>query len=76
MLVGDSHAGQWMLALDAAAADAGVRLVSRWIPACPGIPVQVTNPLGLDLDCTAYQEDTLAMIDGGVTRSGRRRAVR
>ena len=63
VLVGDSHAGQWMLALDAVAADADVRLVSRWVPACPGIPVQVTNPLGLDLDCTAYQEDTLAMIE-------------
>ena len=63
MLVGDSHAGQWMLALDDAASRSDVHLVSRWVPACPGIPVQVTNPLGLDLDCTAYQDDTRAMIE-------------
>lgn len=64
MLIGDSHAGQWKDALDAAADEAGVRLVSRWLSSCPAIPVVVVNTEGRrDSRCKPFREDSMTLVE-------------
>lgn len=63
-LIGDSHAGHWLSAMDAAAAEAGFRLVFRWKSACPSINVvigtiqAVQNP-----DCAPFREETMRILE-------------
>jgi len=59
MLVGDSHAEQWQNALSRAADAEGVTLVSRWLSACPAIPVSVTTAQNVtDPECGRFRADT------------------
>ena len=46
MLIGDSHAGHWKAALSDAAAANHVRLVVRWMSACPASGLNVTDSKG------------------------------
>ncbi|WP_051973624.1 acyltransferase family protein [Cryobacterium sp. MLB-32] len=63
MLVGDSHAGMWQQALGAAAQAEGYRLVTRWLSACPAIPVAVVNAEGVrDPECEQYRANTVRLI--------------
>jgi len=64
MLVGDSHAGQWQVALSDAAKAAGYRLITRWQSACPAIPIaNLLNAQGVfDSSCVSYRNDTMRLI--------------
>ncbi|MDH6235812.1 acyltransferase family protein [Cryobacterium sp. CG_9.6] len=63
MLVGDSHAGMWQNALGAAAQAEGYRLVTRWLSACPAIPVAVVNAQGVhDPACTQFRTGTVRLM--------------
>jgi len=58
-VIGDSHAGHWIWAMDDAAEEAGVRLVFRWRSACPSIEVTVTSTTGVrDEGCPGYRAET------------------
>ncbi|MBX9245215.1 acyltransferase family protein [Actinotalea ferrariae] len=65
VLVGDSHAQQWLPALDAQAKEQGWKLVSWTKAACPVADVEVTAPqLGnrTYTECLDWRESTLAKI--------------
>jgi len=63
VLFGDSHAGQWKDALGKAAKQEGVRLIVRWMGACPAIGVTVTAGDGTWLsECAPHWENTIAII--------------
>ncbi len=63
VLVGDSHAGHWMHAIEAAGEKIDVKVVSRWQPACPAVEVQVETPIGPDEACNRFRDDTRTLID-------------
>jgi len=46
LFAGDSHAGQWRAAMSEAAKLEHVRLVVRWKPACPVVPVNAADADG------------------------------
>ena len=59
MLIGDSHAAQWLDAMDSAAGEAGVRLAVRWSPGCPATGVNVISFEGVVRDdCGEFQANT------------------
>ncbi|WP_199421556.1 SGNH hydrolase domain-containing protein [Actinotalea solisilvae] len=65
VLVGDSHAQQWLPALDAQAKEQGWKLVAWTKAACPVADVEVTAPqLGnrVYTECLDWREQTLANV--------------
>ena len=64
VLFGDSHAQQWMGAVDAEATKLGWRLVALTKAACPVADLTIVNPvLKRDyVECTRWREQTLARI--------------
>lgn len=62
MLLGDSHAMQWIPAFDAAAKDAGLRLAVRWRHGCPAAEVPVVQPSERG-SCTTFQEGSLRLVE-------------
>jgi len=63
VLYGDSHAGQWKDALGEAAKQEGIRLIVRWLGACPATGVTVTAGDGTWLsECATHFDDTMAII--------------
>jgi peptidoglycan/LPS O-acetylase OafA/YrhL len=62
LLLGDSHAAQWAPAFDAAAADAGLRLVLRWRHGCPAAQVDVEQRAGRG-SCARFQTETRHVVD-------------
>jgi len=63
MLVGDSHARQWMAAFAESAKRLHLRLAVRELSVCPSIPIRVTSFEGIEkTDCAAFRDDTLALI--------------
>jgi hypothetical protein len=64
MLIGDSHARHWEQAFAEQAAAHGIRLVARWMGACPSIDIRTTAKMTFpDGKCTQYRAQTLALID-------------
>jgi len=67
MLIGDSHAQQWMQAFGDVAADLGVRMVLRHAGNCSSTPVQrATATLSREerrRGCDGFQEQTQNLID-------------
>lgn len=64
VLIGDSHAGHWGAAMDAAATEAGFRLVFRWKSACPSINVVIGTIQGVqNPDCAPFREGTMDILD-------------
>ena len=67
VLVGDSHAQQWLPALDAQAKEQGWKLISWTKAACPIADVDVTAPqLGNRVyeECLEWRDITLSKIEG------------
>src|SRR5690606_16010017 len=62
LLLGDSHAMQWIPAFDAAAKDAGLRLVVRWRHGCPAAEVPVVQPSERG-SCTPFQQGSLRLVE-------------
>ncbi len=63
MLVGDSHAGHWKAALSAAASQNGVRLLVRWMSACPASGLNIIASNGNRIKgCPEFQSETLAIV--------------
>lgn len=64
LLVGDSHAGQWVRLLDRLGARDGYRLVVRSLDACPAAVVSVTvRAGGQSSRCDAFHAETAKLID-------------
>jgi peptidoglycan/LPS O-acetylase OafA/YrhL len=62
VLVGDSHALQWVASFDEVAKSLGIKLIVRQRSLCPAIPVQ-TMFSGLEnLLCTEYRDQTARLI--------------
>jgi hypothetical protein len=62
LLLGDSHAMQWIPAFDAAAADAGLRLAVRWRHGCPAAEVDVYQPAERG-PCAGFQAESVGVVD-------------
>jgi hypothetical protein len=62
LLLGDSHAMQWIPAFDAAAADAGLRLAVRWRHGCPAAEVDVYQPAERG-PCADFQAESVGVVD-------------
>jgi hypothetical protein len=63
-VIGDSHAGHWRDALDAAAQDAGQRLIFRWKSSCPSLDVAVGDERGVvDPTCEPFQQQTMRVLE-------------
>lgn len=62
VLLGDSHAGQWIPAFDAAATDAGLRLAVRWRHGCPAAEVNVYQPSERG-PCAHFQAESVGVVD-------------
>ena len=65
LLFGDSHAAQWLPALDRAAAEAGARLLARTYGGCPPFPILVARSGSRQPSrgCLEHRQHTLAMIE-------------
>ena len=64
MLIGDSHARQWMAAFADGAESADARLAVRWKSVCPSLPVRVTSFEGIEsADCAAFRTETLRLVE-------------
>ena len=64
MLIGDSHARQWMAAFADGAKKSEARLVVRWKSVCPSIPVRVTSFEGIEsADCATFRTETLQLVE-------------
>ncbi|WP_181884904.1 acyltransferase family protein [Arthrobacter sp. RT-1] len=62
MLVGDSHAGHWKAAIDEAATQSNIRLLVRWMSACPVSGLSVATSSGNRVKgCTEFTNETLAI---------------
>lgn len=63
MLIGDSHARQWIAAFADSAKRLELRLVVRARSVCPSIPIRVTSFEGIEnVDCAGYRADTMNLI--------------
>lgn len=62
LLLGDSHAMQWVPAFDAAAKDAGLRLAVRWRHGCPAAEVKVEQPSERG-PCGDFQAESVRVVD-------------
>ncbi|MCP2264671.1 acyltransferase family protein [Promicromonospora thailandica] len=62
LLLGDSHAMQWIPAFDAAAQDAGLRLAVRWRHGCPAAEVGVVQPTDRG-PCDDFQAESLRLVE-------------
>lgn len=63
MLIGDSHAGHWKAALSAAASEDNVRLLVRWMSACPVGGLNVLDSKGTRVKgCAEFHAETLAIV--------------
>ena len=62
LLLGDSHAMQWIPAFDAAATDAGLRLAVRWRHGCPAAEVNVYQPVERG-PCSHFQAGSADVVD-------------
>nr|WP_284975407.1 acyltransferase family protein [Arthrobacter sp. efr-133-TYG-104] len=63
MIVGDSHAAQWVPTLAAIAADDGFRLVIRTLDACPAAEVSVLANGSPNKACAAFHASTRSAIE-------------
>ena len=64
LLVGDSHAGHWRLALSDAARAEGMKLVVKWEAGCPVIPVEVVPNEGREFaaPCAGFRKGLTKLI--------------
>ncbi|MFN8051397.1 MAG: acyltransferase family protein [Acidimicrobiales bacterium] len=65
LLLGDSHAGQWVPAFDRVGKDLGVRVVVRSRGACPALDVPIANaagPLEVSSGCLYFRTGTAQLI--------------
>lgn len=62
LLLGDSHAMQWIPAFDAAADHAGLRLAVRWRHGCPAAQVKVRQPAERG-PCRDFQTESVQVVD-------------
>ncbi|GAB2471313.1 acyltransferase family protein [Promicromonospora xylanilytica] len=62
LLLGDSHAMQWIPAFDAAATDAGLRLAVRWRHGCPAAEINVYQPAERG-PCAEFQTESVDVVD-------------
>ena len=63
-VIGDSHAGHWRAAADAAAAEAGYRLVFRWKSACPSFDITIGDLKAVqDPTCNEYRDETMQILE-------------
>lgn len=63
MLMGDSHAGHWKAALSTAASENGVRLLVRWMSACPAAGLNVLTSKGNRVrGCPEFQAESLSIV--------------
>ncbi|WP_369369911.1 acyltransferase family protein [Promicromonospora sp. Populi] len=62
LLLGDSHAMQWIPAFDAAASDAGLRLAVRWRHGCPAAEVNVYQPKERG-SCSDFQAESVSVVE-------------
>jgi peptidoglycan/LPS O-acetylase OafA/YrhL len=62
LLLGDSHAMQWVSAFDAAATDAGLRLAVRWRHGCPAAEVNVYQPAERG-PCAPFQAESVGVVE-------------
>jgi len=66
LVVGDSHAGHWLPALDAAGRDLGVRVVMRSRGGCPSVLLPIANsagPLQTSAACDQFRRETQRLVD-------------
>lgn len=64
MLIGDSHAEQWIGPFAESAERADARLVVRAQSVCPSLDIRVTSFEGIEKPtCAKFREDTLRLID-------------
>lgn len=63
MLIGDSHAGHWKNALSTAASQSHVRLLVRWMSACPAGGLNVLDSKGNGVKgCMEFHAESLAIV--------------
>jgi peptidoglycan/LPS O-acetylase OafA/YrhL len=63
LLAGDSHARQWQLAFGAAAERQDMRMIVRWLGACPDVPVDPRSRVVSLEDCEGYRAETDRLVD-------------
>lgn len=62
MIVGDSHAAQWVPVLSKVAEEKNVRLIIRSLDACPAAEVRVVKHSAPNSECAAFQGGTERLI--------------
>ncbi|MEU4362793.1 acyltransferase family protein [Promicromonospora sp. NPDC023987] len=62
LLLGDSHAMQWIPAFDAAATKAGLRLAVHWRHGCPVAEVNVYQPAERG-PCSSFQTESVEVVE-------------